>query len=227
MSHSANERLKAAGNTQIPVKRGPYARFFTCATVWRIPHGPASRGYNVGFMPPLLYAAVAYVRSPVGIFVEQLRRDLHPAHTHADAHLTILPPRPLCGTEQQAIDQLTEVCRATAPFEITMGDVETFAPVTPTVFLRVARGAYRIRELRDSLNLGALCYQEPWPYMPHLTIVKADRDDEVPGALEIARQRWSEYSDTRKVRISKLSFVKGTGERWVDLAAVPLGKARH
>jgi 2'-5' RNA ligase len=175
-------------------------------------------------MTSLLYAAVAYVRSPVGIFVEQLRRELHPAHTHADAHLTVLPPRPLCGTEEEALDALTEVCHATAPFEVTMGEVETFAPLTPTVFLRVARGAYRMRELRDSLNLGPMCYQEPWPYMPHLTIVKADTDGEVPRVLEVARQRWSEYSGSRKVRISKLSFVKGTGERWVDVAAVPLGK---
>jgi 2'-5' RNA ligase len=164
------------------------------------------------------------VRSPVGIFVEQLRRELHPAHTHADAHLTILPPRPICGTEEQAIELLTEVCREVAPFEVTMGDVETFAPITPTVFIRVARGAYRMRELRDRMNLGALCYQEPWPYMPHLTIIKADTNDEACEAIEVARQRWSGYSDTRKVRISKLSFVKGTGERWVDVATVQLGK---
>jgi 2'-5' RNA ligase len=175
-------------------------------------------------MPSLLYAAIAYVRSPVGIFVEQLRRDLHPAHTHADAHLTILPPRLLRGTEQQALDLLTEVCHAAAPFEITMGDVETFLPITPTVFIRVAHGAYRMRELRDGMNRDVLYFDEPWPYMPHLTIVKADAEDEVPKVLEIARQRWSEYSDTRKIRISKLSFVKGTGERWVDLAAVRLGK---
>jgi len=175
-------------------------------------------------MTSLLYAAIAYVRSPVGIFVEQLRRDLHPAHTHADAHLTILPPRSLRGTEQQALDLLTEVCHASAPFEITLGDVETFLPLTPTVFIRVAHGAYRMRELRDSMNRDVLYCEEPWPYMPHLTIVKADADDEVPKVLEIARQRWSQYSDTRKVRISKLSFVKGTGERWVDLATVRLGK---
>ena len=175
-------------------------------------------------MSSLLYAAIAYVRSPVGIFVEQMRRELHPAHTHADAHLTILPPRPLRGTERQALDLVTEVCHGAAPFEITMGDVETFLPVTPTVFLRVVRGAYRMRELRESMNRGVLSFEEPWPYMPHLTIVKADSEDEVPKALEISRRRWSEYSDTRKIRISKLSLVKGTGERWVDVAAVPLGK---
>ena len=33
-----------------------------------------------------------------------------------------------------------------------MGDVETFLPLTPTVFIRVARGAYRMRELHDRMN---------------------------------------------------------------------------
>jgi 2'-5' RNA ligase len=175
-------------------------------------------------MISLLYAAVAYVRSPVGIFVEQLRRELHPAHTHADAHLTILPPRALRGTEQEAIDLMNEVCQATAPFEVAMGDVETFVPLTPTVFIRVARGAYRMRELHDRLNQDALLCSEPWPYMPHLTIVKADDATEVPKLIDIARQRWQEYSSTHKVRISKLTFVKGNGERWIDLAAVYLGQ---
>ena len=183
-----------------------------------------SRRYNVGLMTSLLYAGVAYVRSPVGIFVEQLRRELHPAHTHADAHLTILPPRPLRGTEQQAIELLKDICRTTVPFEITMGDVESFLPVTPTVFIRVAYGAYRMRELRDRMNRGVLYFEEPWSYMPHLTVVKADAAAEVPKVIEVARQRWKEYSDTRKVKIGKLTFVKGNGERWVDLAAVPLGQ---
>jgi len=177
-------------------------------------------------MTSLFYAAVAYVRSPVGIFVEQLRRELHPAHTHADAHLTILPPRELHGTEQQAIDLLTEACHATAPFDVTMGDVESFVPLTPTVFIRVARGAYRMRELHDRMNRDVLHCNEPWPYMPHLTIVKADDAAEVPKVIEIARQRWKEYSQTHKVRIAKLTFVKGNGERWLDLAAVHLGQKK-
>jgi 2'-5' RNA ligase len=170
----------------------------------------------------LVYAAVAYVRSPVGIFVEELRRELHPAHTHADAHLTVLPPRPLRGSEQQALSVLTEACQTVAPFEVTMGDVESFVPITPTVFIRVVGGAYRMRELHDLLNRGALNYQEPWPYMPHLTIVKGDTVDEAEKVEGIARQRWRTYSDARGVRIDSLTFVKGNGERWVDLAQVPL-----
>jgi 2'-5' RNA ligase len=170
-----------------------------------------------------MYAAVTYVRSPVGIFVEEMRRDLHPAHTHADAHITILPPRQLHGTEVQAIEELTEICRAAAPFEVTMGDVETFIPSTPTVFIRVAHGAYRIRELHERLNQGALQCCEPWPYMPHLTIVKMDTVDEARKVVGLARPRWDCCEDNRRVRIDNITFVKGGGERWIALAKIPLG----
>ena len=169
-------------------------------------------------MADLVYAVVAYVRSPVGIFVEELRRELHAAHTHADAHLTILPPRPLRGTEQQALDLMDSVASSTTPFQVTMGDVETFIPVTPTVFLRVARGAYRMRELRDKLNRDVLCFQEPWPYMPHLTIAKMDTNDEALRVLERARQLWPAYTGPRAAPIDSFTLVKGTGERWVDVA---------
>jgi 2'-5' RNA ligase len=169
-------------------------------------------------MNGLVYAVVAYVRSPVGIFVEELRREMHPAHTHADAHITILPPRPLIGSEEAALQLLKEVCRVSTPFEVAMGDVETFIPVTPTVFLRVARGAYRLRELHERLNRGPLEFQEPWPYMPHLTIVKMDTVEEASKVVEISRQRWREYKDNRTVQIESLTLVKGTRERWVNMA---------
>jgi 2'-5' RNA ligase len=173
-------------------------------------------------MNGLVYAVVAYVRSPAGIFVEELRREMHPAHTHADAHITILPPRPLNGSEEEALALLTEVCRTSTPFEVAMGDVETFIPVTPTVFLRVARGAYRMRELHDRLNRGGLEFKEPWPYMPHLTIVKMDTVEQASRVGETSRQRWRQYQDSRSVQIKSLTLVKGTGERWVDLASAPL-----
>jgi len=175
------------------------------------------------FMNDLVYAAVAYVRGPVGSFVEELRREMHPAHTHADAHVTILPPRVLSGTERAALDVLEGLCQSIPAFDVAMGDVETFVPVTPTVFLRVARGAYRLREMHDKLNRDALRFKEPWPYMPHLTIAKMDTVEEANKVLEISRQRWTAFHGPRTVRIESVTFVKGIGERWLDLAETPLG----
>ena len=184
-----------------------------------------ARGYNEKFMNGLVYAVIAYVRSPVGIFVEQLRRELHPAHTHADAHLTILPPRPLCGTEEQARQMLTDVTHSANRFQVAMGDVESFVPVTPTVFLRVARGAYRMRELRDRLNREVLCFEEPWPYMPHLTIGKMDTEEEARKLLQVARERWKAYEGPRTASINSLTLVKGCGDRWVNVIKLPLAGA--
>src|SRR5437016_12057075 len=103
-------------------------------------------------MSGLRYALVAYIRNPVGEFVEKLRRELHPELPHLAAHLTILPPRLLRGSEDTVIQDLAEACREAEPFEVALGEVETFIPVTPTVFIRVAHAAVRMQELHDRLN---------------------------------------------------------------------------
>jgi len=180
------------------------------------------------------YALVAYVRHPVGEFVENLRRELHHDLPHLPAHLTILPPRCLVGmgdadlpaAETIALDTLSEVCRNVDPFEIVLGEVETFVPVTPTVFLRVAKAAYRMRELHDRLNRGIFFCEEQWPYMPHLTIVKMAAEEQAVKAFDIARNRWKEYSGTPRLVVEELTFVReGENNTWVDLRPIPLGRS--
>ena len=176
-------------------------------------------------IPVPRYALVAYLRNPVGEFVEQLRRELHPELPHLAAHLTILPPRVLHGSELSARETLGEVCIQVEPFTVTLGEVETFCPLTPTVFIRVAQGAYRMRELHDQLNFKALAAQEDWPYMPHLTIVKMSLETQAQEAYRIASERWSQFAGNRDILVSELTFVREEEQnRWVDLAGVPLGR---
>jgi 2'-5' RNA ligase len=177
--------------------------------------------------PQSLYALVAYIKDDVGEFVENLRGELHPAHAHLPAHITILPPRCLVGPESEAISLIENICQESSPFEVTLGDVENFMPKTPTVFIRVAFAAYRVRELHDKLNTGALAYDEQWPYMPHLTIVKVDTLEDACQALQVARSRWGRFDQPRKVRIEELTFVKqgDDSDTWIDIAPIPLGKS--
>jgi 2'-5' RNA ligase len=177
-------------------------------------------------IPERQYALVAYIKDAVGEFVENLRREIHPAHAHLPAHITVLPPRCLNGTESEAISLVESVCREASPFEVTMGDAENFMPKTPTVFIRVAFGAYRLRELHDKLNTGPLAYDEQWPYMPHLTIAKVDTPEYATTALGVARERWAKFSHPRKVWIEELTFVRQGDESntWIDLAPIPLGE---
>jgi len=175
-------------------------------------------------MPSLRYALVAYVKSPVGEFVENLRRELHPDLPHLAAHLTLLPPRPLRGTEGSALQVLAGICGQVEPFEATLGDMESFVPTTPTVYIRVAHAAPRLRGLHDQLNTQALAFAEEWPYIPHLTVVKMPTEQAAQQALGIARERWQQYSGSRRILLDRLTFVREDAQNcWVDLAPVPLG----
>jgi 2'-5' RNA ligase len=175
-------------------------------------------------MQPAHYALVAYVRNPVGEFVENLRRELHPQLPHLPAHLTILPPRLLPGSESDALELVESVCHQVQPFEVKLGDVETFVPVTPTVFVRVAHAGYRMRELHDRMNVAPLRAEEQWPYMPHLTIVTMTTTEQAQAAFSIARGRWAQYSGIRRIPVEALTFVReGPDGNWVDLTPVPLG----
>ena len=181
--------------------------------------------YNFSLdMQSLRYALVAYVKSPVGEFVENLRRELHPDLPHHAAHITFLPPRPLQGTEGAALQVLAGICGQAEPFEVTLGDMESFVPTTPTVYIRVARAASRLRELHDQLNTQTLAFAEEWPYIPHLTIVKMASEPAAEQALQIARERWRQYSGSRRILLDRLTFVREESQNcWVDLAPVPLG----
>jgi 2'-5' RNA ligase len=185
------------------------------------------RAYNFALiMESHRYALVAYVKDAVGEFVERLRKELHPDIPHFPAHLTILPPRKLQGSELSALESLEVSCSRVEPFDIVLGEVETFVPVTPTVFIRVAQAADRMCELHDRLNVAPLAATEEWPYMPHLTIVKVSSEQLAHQAYSVARERWTQFEGSRRITVRELTFVREQAEnRWVDLAGVPLGRS--
>lgn len=172
------------------------------------------------------YALVAYVKNAAGEFVENLRRELHPDLPHLAAHMTILPPRPLRTTESGALRQLESVCGNEEPFEVHLGSVDTFIPLTPTVYIRVDGAASRMDQLHRRLNRDELAFQEEWPYIPHLTIVKMSAEPAAQNALQLARERWAEYVGSRRILVERLTFVREDAQNcWVDLAPIRLGRS--
>ncbi len=183
-------------------------------------------GYNLHpDMEKPRYALVAYVKNAAGEFVENLRRKLHPDLPHLPAHLTILPPRRLKSSEQAALNLLDRICSQEQSFEVHLAEVETFIPVTPTVYIRVDEHAARMSELHAHLNVDALKCEEEWPYIPHLTIVKMSSEEAAQNAWRTARERWAAYKGSRRITLERLTFVREDAENcWVDLAPVSLGR---
>jgi 2'-5' RNA ligase len=175
-------------------------------------------------MQSLRYALVAYVKSQAGEFAERLGRELHPPSVHLAAHLTLLPPRTLPGSESSALHWIEEVCGQSTSFQVALGDVETFLPTTPTVYIRVAQSASLMCDLHRRLNADALAFQEEWPYVPHLTLAKLDCESDALAAATLARQRWAQFTGSRIVSLDQLTFVREDSPNcWSDLAPIPLG----
>ncbi len=172
---------------------------------------------------PPHYALVSYLRGPIGKFIEQLRAELDPEQAHLAAHVTVLPPRLLKGSETDALHSLASLAMHFKRFQVTFGDVDSFAPASPTVFIRASHSAGRFRDMHEAFNRGPLSTEEPWPYVPHLTIVKTEDFAAAAQALDIARQHWATFRGNRFARIEELTFVReAEANRWIDVHTIRL-----
>ncbi len=177
---------------------------------------------------PVRYAVVSYIQDPVGEFVRQMRDTLHPQLRHSAAHVSILPPRLLEGDEAELLREFVLRCTAEPAFSVELGEIDTFVPVTPTVFLHVLKGMDEMRSLHERFNAGALKGHEDWPYVPHMTILKTVTFEEEEHARSIAQEQWATFTGSRVGWIRALTFVReGADQTWVDLATVPLGGPSH
>jgi 2'-5' RNA ligase len=171
-----------------------------------------------------VFALVAYIPDPLRKFLDDLRRELVPGCVPA-AHVTILPPRPLSGTQEAAIETIRERIQDFSPFEIETGEVVVF-PVSDVVYLSIKKGSKRLLEMHPALNVGPLKYQEPFPYHPHITLAQNLTFEQSVELAALARLRWSEYPYPRAFMVESLAFVRSTkGNLWVDLAHFQLAPA--
>ena len=150
------------------------------------------------------FALVTYIPDPLGKFLDDLRRELIPACV-PHAHVTILPPRPLCAAREDAIEAIRLLIPDFSPFEIRAGETLIF-PVSDVV------------QMYRALNTGHLRFQELFPYHPHITLAQNLTHDQAVELAAIARRRWSEYKFQRGFQVESLSFVQSTVRNlWVDL----------
>jgi len=163
------------------------------------------------------YALVAYIPEPLGSFLDEARRALVPGCC-LRSHVSILPPRRLAGSEQQALEQIRETSLSETPFELELGPIDVF-PSTSVIYISLAGGSERLFRMHEALNREALEYYEPFEYYPHLTLAQEIPLDAVPETFARARKIWSEYPHERRFAVRALTFVRtADGVVWHDLA---------
>jgi len=172
------------------------------------------------------YALVAYLSGPLSEFIRRLRTRLNPDFADWHPHVTILPPRPLRGDPQQAIDLLRDTCAKLEPFVVTVDAVDSFLPRNSVVFLALSRGSPQLVTLHRSLNCEGLAQVEQFEYVPHLTIAQQLDEAGTLAAIRESRAAWNGFRGERSFRVESLRLVRQTPEnQWIDLATLPLGTA--
>ncbi|HZR27577.1 MAG TPA: 2'-5' RNA ligase family protein [Terriglobales bacterium] len=174
-------------------------------------------------MEPASYAVVAYINGPLAAFVESLRSRLTPEQAHVRPHLTLLAPRVLETPRDKLLAALKRICYKAEPVRISLGRVEAFVPSTSTVYLQVQQGASQISSLHQRLNQYGFRAEEPWAYVPHITLAKLADNAAALKAVEEAQEQWAHYSGARDFLVKELTLVREFApDKWDDLARVPL-----
>jgi 2'-5' RNA ligase len=164
-----------------------------------------------------VYALVIYIPDPLGMFLDDLRRELAPA-CNPHAHVSVLPPRPLAVDWQVAGEQVRELTAAQPPFAVALAEVRIF-PVTNVSYIEVGAGAAELHHLHDAISRGALAFEEPFAYYPHITLAQQIEPDQVQAVHELAVRRWKEFTGPKTFRAERAAFVQNTmGNCWIDLA---------
>ena len=167
------------------------------------------------------YALVSYLPPPLAAFLDALRAELDP-FVRSKAHVTVLPPRPIFCSTEQALGDLTSRLEGFAPFRVELDEVRVF-PLTDVIYISVSAGRAELETFHSALAQGELAFEEPFEYHPHITLAQELNPEQVTGAAHIAGLRWKEYSDARSFLVDRLTFVQNTlGNRWLDLARLDL-----
>lgn len=178
-------------------------------------------GSNGGEAAINSFALISYFSGPLAEYLTRLRRELV-ADCEARAHLTVLPPRPIEGSVEDATRGLVHGLQDFQPVLVELGDVEMF-PESRVIYVSVKAGQAELERMHDALNAGGLAFEEPFPYHPHITLAQDLAPESIAAALERARGYWNRWPHPRSFVVEKLTLVQNTLEnRWFDLEDVNL-----
>lgn len=134
---------------------------------------------------------VVDIPEPFREFLRSSRADFgDPLATAIPPHVTLLPPTDVApGIGREINDHLAAVTAVTAPFRITLDGTDSFRPISPVVFVKVAEGGEQCSELQRRVRSGPLTRNLQFEYHPHVTVAHHLTDD----ALDHAQKTLADY----------------------------------
>ena len=133
-------------------------------------------------------------------------------------HVTLLPPTSVDYNEMDKVElHLAEAARASGPFPMHLLGTGTFRPLSPVVFIQVARGLADCEVLERSVRSGPLTRELDFPYHPHVTVAQELPD----AALDAAYDGLADF--VARFQVQAFTLFERSGDRgWRHRRDYPL-----
>jgi 2'-5' RNA ligase len=100
-------------------------------------------------------------------------------------HVTLLPPTPVPSEQLDTIEShIAQAAMSRPPFVMHLLGTGTFRPMSPVVFIQVARGVADCEMLEKAIRTGPLERRLDFPYHPHVTVAQDVPDEALDLAYE-------------------------------------------
>ncbi|MEU9111781.1 2'-5' RNA ligase family protein [Streptomyces sp. NPDC048483] len=147
-------------------------------------------------MGPVTLGVSIAVPEPYGTFLQRKRESFgDPAAHGIPTHITLLPPTEVGAEALPAIDaHLAEVAASFRPFPLRLEGTDTFRPLSPVVFVKVAEGEAGCTALQARVRAasGPCARELAFPYHPHVTVAHGIAEE----AMDRAHADLKDFSAT-------------------------------
>ncbi|MBE7190430.1 2'-5' RNA ligase family protein [Jatrophihabitans endophyticus] len=129
--------------------------------------------------------AVAIPQPHADILTTWRRRVGDPAADLVFPHVTLLPPTRVAGASMDEVEaHLAAAALGCAPFDMHLAGTGTFRPVSPVVYIQIARGVSQCELLERAIRSGPIARDLDFPYHPHVTVAQEIGDDGLDEAYD-------------------------------------------
>jgi 2'-5' RNA ligase len=160
------------------------------------------------------------VPEPYGRLLQDLRAGFgDPAACAIPTHVTLLPPTLLRRDEMPGLGRhLASVAAQGRPFALRLDGTDTFRPLSPVVYVRVAEGGAACGELQERVRSGPVARELQFPYHPHVTVAHGIAE----AAMDRAQAELAGFSAQWTASGFAL-YEQGADEVWRQLRVFPFG----
>jgi 2'-5' RNA ligase len=139
------------------------------------------------------YGIVIFPTSDIMDFANGYRKRYDPNYAMIRPHLTV---KGVFEADTDGIEDISgyleTVTSSVAPFEVVLNRFSNFHPTNNVIYMEVANPKL-LKDLHEKIHFGVLAFEEPYSYIPHITIGQKMTDDELQDVYSSLRMKRFDY----------------------------------